>query len=422
MKFLTALLAGTCAALAFGVFPSIRHAQAQEDGDGTGILMGDRDPELLLRVNAAVVKGVDWLLARQERDGGWPRAEATAEVPAGLPGLETVLAVLTLLKCGERPDSVSIEKGFVRPGLQRVKSASEAGLLLSAIEERFSPKSAPRQRGPRPRVMVPPAPRERMRECVGFLIENRVASGRTPGQPDRPASPPVRDVWNGPAGKGDHAETMFALLGLLAAVECGLELPDDVWTAALGHFLEVQEKSGPPVERWVLVEDKKTGRGWFKESGMERMDRVRGWCRDAAAVAGLELPDVGSSVTGSMTCAGLSCVSMALLALGPKCRPDLKASGEHALWDGLAWLERNWRIGEDPGQPGGRDRFFYLFCLARAAETTWMRAIGKRDWFREGAEWLLANQAQDGSWDDPRIHAPVANTCFALLFLARPTR
>ena len=57
------------------------------------------------------------------------------------------------------------------------------------------------------------------------------------------------------------------------------------------------------------------------------------------------------------------------------------------------------------------------------------KKLGKRDWYAQGAWWLLDNQETDGSWNDTRgdttarrpPYLQTADTCFAILFLSLAT-
>jgi len=76
---------------------------------------------------------------------------------------------------------------------------------------------------------------------------------------------------------------------------------------------------------------------------------------------------------------------------------------------GMEWLDANvkarlpkWHI-------------YYLYGLERAGMLYGTDLIGTRDWYDEGAEWLIEHQADNGSWRN------VADTCFAILFLKRAT-
>jgi hypothetical protein len=57
--------------------------------------------------------------------------------------------------------------------------------------------------------------------------------------------------------------------------------------------------------------------------------------------------------------------------------------------------------------------------MERAGILARCRFMGDRDWYLEGAEWLLKQQRSDGSWrqeEDPQL-----DTAFAVLFLKRST-
>src|SRR5690606_2671588 len=58
----------------------------------------------------------------------------------------------------------------------------------------------------------------------------------------------------------------------------------------------------------------------------------------------------------------------------------------------------------------------HLWAIQRYCELKDLDRLGGRDWYREGAEHLVATQKADGGWGEA-IH----DTCFALLFLRRTT-
>jgi hypothetical protein len=64
-------------------------------------------------------------------------------------------------------------------------------------------------------------------------------------------------------------------------------------------------------------------------------------------------------------------------------------------------------------------RFYYfLWSLERAAVAYGLDSIGGKDWYTWGADFLVADQEKDGSWQG--VHGEYgADTCFALLFLRR---
>ncbi len=97
-----------------------------------------------------------------------------------------------------------------------------------------------------------------------------------------------------------------------------------------------------------------------------------------------------------------------------------------ALRDGVGWFSSNFAVERNPGNPSWH--YYYLYGLERAGDLLGLRYMGKHDWYREGAEWLIKAQQAGGSWPaqggkDPNAHGEteLIRTCFALLFLKRAT-
>ena len=97
---------------------------------------------------------------------------------------------------------------------------------------------------------------------------------------------------------------------------------------------------------------------------------------------------------------------------------------ERGIADGLAWLNLNFSVRNNPGPRGGRWHYYYLYGLERTGVLTDKRTgvltdkrfMGDHDWYREGAEYLVRRQRADGSWP-----GGLMDSCFALLFLRRAT-
>ena len=129
-----------------------------------------------------------------------------------------------------------------------------------------------------------------------------------------------------------------------------------------------------------------------------------------------------TSSTGSMTCVGVASLAIAVSELrGRALNAGLRKKAETAMRDGLAWIDLNWAVDCNPNHPGKLWHYYYLYGVERAAVMTNRRNIGKRDWYREGAVFLLSRQSGDGHWDDIRCSGPLNNSAFALLFLTKAT-
>ena len=108
---------------------------------------------------------------------------------------------------------------------------------------------------------------------------------------------------------------------------------------------------------------------------------------------------------GSMTATGV----MALKAAG------VPITDEH-LRKGIEWLERHYTVTSNPGSL--QWRYYYLLTLMRAMDIPpRQEKLAGRDWYKEGAAFLISTQKPDGRWVDLEEYFPT--TCFAVLFLTR---
>ena len=191
--------------------------------------------------------------------------------------------------------------------------------------------------------------------------------------------------------KGDFSNTQFAILGLRACREAGVEVPKETWKAALEYLRKFQRPDG----------------GWGYVMQGEQ---------DGASYA-------------SLTCAGACSLAICLAATGAS---DVK--GDAGLKKALGWLDKNLdvsrNVGIDQSEVVGPSpwQYYHLYSLERVGRALNLETVGKQKWYPAGATWLLGAQQADGHWADgegprsrPSYFTP-ADTCFALLFLTRATR
>jgi hypothetical protein len=84
-------------------------------------------------------------------------------------------------------------------------------------------------------------------------------------------------------------------------------------------------------------------------------------------------------------------------------------------------------LSKHVGAPAGRTQglpmanLYFLWSVERVAVLYDLQTIGGKDWYRWGAEILVANQGPHGNWADGGYHgaSPVLDTSLALLFLKR---
>lgn len=178
----------------------------------------------------------------------------------------------------------------------------------------------------------------------------------------------------------DHSNSQFALLGLHAASQAGVKIPKQVWLRAREAVAATQNRDG-------------------------------GWCYNR-----------GAASYGSMTAANVS--NLLILGAVESVSAEQPFRNGHApgcgryqtdkrLAAGLAWLGRNFSARQNPGAGPEMYTLYWLYAVERVGILSGRRYFGNRDWYREGAEYLVRSQAGGGWGTD------LANTCFGLLFLAK---
>ncbi len=291
--------------------------------------------ELQPKIDAAIDRGVAWLLDQQQRDGSWfGHAQ-----PFG--GGQTALSAYTLMKAGLAPTHPAVRRALAHLTTVQPTKVYAAGSMLMAMAESHDPDHRPQ-----------------MERIVAELIEWQRGSWGYPLQPGDP----------GLHGDQDLSITQFALLGLRAAVRSGIKVPSSAFHDALRTVMRYQSRPRPA------------------ENHAEKID-----------VAGFRyhLNSAGPS-TGSMTTAGLSALWIAREGVGKLPNELAKATDDSLRW-GRAWLDVNYDVNDNPNFKGQR-WLYYLYGLERASALLQVAYWGGRPWYLEGARVLLEKQAAIGSW------------------------
>jgi hypothetical protein len=318
-------------------------------------------------VDGAIDRGVDFLLASQNRDGSWG-TELYEQVPHfDKRNGESSLALYTLLKCrvGREHPAVQRALTFLEQGFPTTTYAVASQML--AFEALGDPKRA----------------QERLRQLFDVLLETRIGNQGVWGYPVH-ATVPL-----------DLSNTQYAALALRAAQHAGFKVPKDVWLELASGVLAFQQT--PPKGATGPLE---CGFGYT--------------------------PGEREQPTASMTAAGASVLALVEHGLGKSIEPPVQRSIDAAQARALAWLARNFDVAGNP-KGHGAWHFYWLYGLERVGALLGVERIGEHDWYREGAEQLLREQKNDGSWRTggpagwPAEPLACANTCFALLFLSRAT-
>jgi len=281
----------------------------------------------------------------------------------GLPGGITALCTLALLNAGVPPDDPQIQLALA--SLRKIKPRRT---YLAALHTMVFAAAEPNRDGPLIRQNVKWLEDQQRRDIEG------------------------KGGWGYPEGPTDNSNTQFALLALHEAQRVKVPVTAQTWRLALNYFQASQNTDG----------------SWGYREGMPG--------------------------TGSMTSAGIGAVYMALDKLS---EGDATVDGEKIQCCGaqevdksidraLAWMGRNFSVATNPGT--GRSQtylLYYLYGMERVGRLSNQRFIGRHDWYRDGAAFLVEKQDKlSGYWkgvglaeDNPHI-----GTSFALLFLAKGRR
>jgi hypothetical protein len=189
---------------------------------------------------------------------------------------------------------------------------------------------------------------------------------------------------------GDNSNTQFATLGLWVARRHGLPV-EPALARVEAHFRTSQNRDG----------------GWGYQTGS------------------------GSESTATMSGAGILCLAIVDGTINEiKRERDPKAPGVDiakdinlgqglrvlgAITDHPATVKREHGLPAQIPQIAGKT-FYFLFTLERICVALSLDTLGGKDWYNWGAEILLVNQQNDGTWKGDYQNA---DTCFALLFLRR---
>ncbi len=320
------------------------------------------------QVRAAINRGVDFLRRTQNQDGSWPEQ-------TGFPGGVTCLCTLALLNAG-----VPLDDGDLKRALQNIEKVTPDKTYVVSLQTMVWCLAEPNRYGPL------------IARNVQWLEELQNKSG------------PRIGTWSysPQISGGDRSNTQFAMLALHEAERVGVPVSPKIWERALQSWLKSQNNDGS----W----------GYFV------------------------LPSGESPGTGSMTCAGITSVYIASLrssagdaevtANGLKCcGTQLDNPAVRSIDNGLAWLGNNFTLQTNPGSAAGW-LMYYLYGIERVGRMTSHRFFISRDfkrydWYRMGAETLVARQDQlSGYWkgDNHTESNPQISTSFALLFLAKGRR
>lgn len=213
---------------------------------------------------------------------------------------------------------------------------------------------------------------------------------------------PMKGAWgyDQRQGGGDHSNTQFAMLALYEADRASLRVTGDAiaspqtWRLAAKHWTESDQNGA-----WGYQE--------------------------------------GGQVSGSMTCAGVASLVMAMSrssvdasvetgqvrCCGEGLQDDpLQDDAYRTIQLGQEWLGRHYATDRNPG--GHSWRLYYLYAAERVGRMTGQRFFGTHDWYREMARSLVRDQDRfTGAWTSHGTESnPTLGTALAILALSKGRR
>ncbi len=378
------------------------------------------DINFQFKVDQAIDKGVKWL--KGKRTGSYHK-----EIQNG-----NELILLTYIHAGSVPENDADFQALLKEMLEvKLERTYKVALQAMCLEEIDRVKH-----------------QRRIHQCAQFLVDNIDDAGESRyGQPsiyveDVPTTAPARkdvatttrpgdvklkdkdpydptkkvkpEVKNliqvkrqrpGPA-EHDHSNMQYHALGLRACHDAGIRFEDKFLQTVDDHWRKTQIPDADGKEELIQL-----------DGGLPPMVKGKPTpgatsvmpIAEKAAPAGWGYQGGATKSHGSMTVGAIGGLCILDYMRGKDWRKDKD------VLEGMQWMNKHFTVTENPFF-GTRWHYYYLYGIERAGMLYGTEVMGAHKWYRIGAEYLLANQAGDGHWND------VVDTCFAILFLRRATR
>jgi hypothetical protein len=322
------------------------------------------------QVRNKIASGVRFLKHEQNSDGSWDIAGSYANFGGG----KTALCTLALLHAGVDPADPAIKKALNELAQLNKRDHFTYSVSLQIMvfcmvdSEKYRPQIA---------------------ELVRWLEKAQVKSGERVGG------------WPYTLGENrdqiDNSNSQYALLALHEATKVGVKVDAQVWGRALDY--------------WKREQDPRSGA--FGYIGSKQNVSATMVCAGISSliIAQENFQATNSRITGDK----VSC-----------CGEDEGDLVDAQIQSAMDWLTNRFSVANVPGPTntlGSSYLFYYLYGLERAGRLAGVRFFGDHDWYREGAEHLVASQSLKGSWKGRSVESDEAiATSFAILFLAKGRR
>ncbi len=315
-------------------------------------------------IEAARLKGIEFLKSQQQTDGTWEFASYKTGI--------TALATLALIENGISVTDPAIEKGYryVKRQADDCKNTYEISLsilLLARMGDRLD------------------------RNTIRTLGA-RLLAGQNKGGGWGYTCPAVDASVLGNLkkldrqdGEGDNSCTQFGVLGLWVASRYGVPI-EQAMTEVAGRFLDDQNEDG-------------------------------GWSYAPAT------PDKPAVTSSSMTCAGLFSLTVARATRIRAAQKDSSSTGGESrgekatLLSDPAYAKGFAKVGVFAKTIGPGSPKYFMWSVERLGVLLGLEKLGEADWFKQGSDALVKSQNMDGSWSAAK--EVTSDTAFAILFLRK---
>ncbi|MCA9012275.1 MAG: DUF4159 domain-containing protein [Planctomycetaceae bacterium] len=322
------------------------------------------DQQLREGVKKALVRGCDYLKRTQNADGSWSaQDDKFFKFRDGF----TSLSLMALINSDEPVDSPDVQSGLEylrrRPigGSDGITGIYETSLIVMALcaAEQYDRDLA------------------RIQQLTTAIENAQIRSGETSG------------LWNytlAGGGGGDASNGQYAVLALRDAAYAGATVSRKTWERIHEQWTTAQNPDGG----WRYAPGQPASRGSMTVAGLSTIAITTRMLQDDTDVA----------ADGSPDCCGTP-------------PPNL------AMEKGRKWMADKFSVTTNPRHDNWY--YYYLYGLERAGRMSGVRFFGSADWYRRGAQVLVAAQLPAGEWLSPSAaeRDPVLNTAMALLFLSK---
>jgi hypothetical protein len=350
------------------------------------------------KVDDAIIKGVEWLLSQKDLTGGKHNDKVNFRYDE--------LVLLTVLESGwDRKDSrvTALVERVLRQPLDMTYHVSVRAMCLAAID--------------------PMKYQQQLAECAQWLVDNQAENGQwgygkkvnLPATFPTTGKGPIPDIETGlevrePGRRkpkqieiskrestgdkaGDNSNSQYAALGIRACLSGLVVVPKETVKKAHDFWEKCQDANG----------------GW-------------GYNAVHHAISGQ---------WGSMTAGAIGCLAIYKYYLARVWNENADWRKSTSIDKGIKWLAARLDFTKNPLYPYGNWwHHYWLYAIERAGRLLETETFVDKEWYPGGANWLLARQNADGSWQkedwgrgskEHFLPGLVSETCFAILFLRRAT-